>query len=385
MNCPICDGSELREFFDGGEVPVFCNVLYSGEEAARAAPRAGMLLGFCDGCALVFNVAFDPKKVEYAAGYENSLHGSPHFQAYADTLASGLVERHALARRPVVEIGGGRGEFMELLLEHGAGPGAVFDPSVPPGGDDERSFEVVRQPFDASHLERPFGLIATRHVLEHIPAPRTFVRAIAAALEARTDAALYLEIPNGLWTFRDRGIWDLIYEHCSYYAPCTLRRLLALEGIERVRVEETFGGQFLAAQTDVTGPPGSGGHEADVAEVAAFLRDFADTHTERVEHWSERLEGHAAAGRSVAVWGAGSKGVTFLNSVRDAEAVRWVVDVNPLKAGQHVAGTGQKIVEPGALVGASLDEVIVMNPIYKDEIAGMLAERGVNAPVVTVG
>jgi hypothetical protein len=31
----------------------------------------------------------------------------------------------------------------------------------------------------------------------------------------------YLEVPNGLFTLRDLGIWDLIYEHCQYFTAAS--------------------------------------------------------------------------------------------------------------------------------------------------------------------
>ncbi len=49
-----------------------------------------------------------------------------------------------------------------------------------------------------------------------------------------------------------------------------------------------------------------------------------------------------------------------------------------------ITGAGQPIVGPEALQEAQPDIVIVMNPIYMDEIRTTVAEMGVDAEFVTV-
>jgi hypothetical protein len=72
-------------------------------------------------------------------------------------------------------------------------------------------------------------------------------------------------------------------------------------------------------------------------------------------------------GRRTVVWGAGSKGVTFLNTFRDS-GVDYAVDINTRKQGMYVAGTGQRIVPPEFLKDYQPDLITVMNPIYRKEI-----------------
>ena len=91
-----------------------------------------------------------------------------------------------------------------------------------------------------------------------------------------------------------------------------------------------------------------------------------------MEHWRQRLNSARDRGERVVVWGAGSKGTTFLNTV--SGPVEYVVDVNPRKTDMFVAGTGQRIVQPRFLVDYRPDLVIVMNPTYRDEIAGTLTD-----------
>ena len=60
------------------------------------------------------------------------------------------------------------------------------------------------------------------------------------------------------------------------------------------------------------------------------------------------------------------------------------VDINPAKHGLFLPGTGQQVVAPAGLRDLDIGLVLVMNPVYADEIAGMVAAQGVTAPVVGV-
>ena len=82
------------------------------------------------------------------------------------------------------------------------------------------------------------------------------------------------------------------------------------------------------------------------------------------------------------IWGAGSKGVSFLNTVDPNGTIEFAVDINERKRGQHIAGTGQRIVGPDELVNIRPAKVVVMNPNYRDEIGARLRDLGLDAEVV---
>ncbi len=388
MRCLVCQSADLDVFFDAGVQPVFANVLYDTREEAVAAPKGRIRLGGCPVCGFVHNVDFDPNLVAYAPGYENSLHGSPTFNAFADELSQGLVERHRLSGARAVEIGGGRAEFMGLLMKAGLSEGLVMDPSSPDDSlVDSADLRIERRLFeakDAAAGEHPTRLLLSRHVLEHVEAPKTFVGLMADAAR-QVDAGLYIEVPNGLWTLRDLGVWDVIYEHCSYFTPGALRALMAQAGAE-TQPQEAYGGQFLAAETGTVGPEAAfdPAHYSAPTEEAALRARFGETFAAIRSRWQDHLGDAAAKGRRLAIWGAGSKGTTFLNNLSDGNVILYAVDVNARKLGRFIPGTGHEIVGPDALKDAQLDEIVVMNPIYRDEIATMAKAAGSSAEVTVV-
>ena len=103
-----------------------------------------------------------------------------------------------------------------------------------------------------------------------------------------------------------------------------------------------------------------------------------------LQRWRSYLNDQYAAGRRVVLWGSGSKGVAFLTTLGIEREITYTVDINPHKHGMFMAGTGQQIVSPTFLREYRPDVVVVMNPIYRDEIQRDLARLGVSADVVTV-
>ena len=60
------------------------------------------------------------------------------------------------------------------------------------------------------------------------------------------------------------------------------------------------------------------------------------------------------------------------------DEIAGAVDINPHRHGYFMPGTGHRILGPDDLVELQPDAVIVMNPIYKEEITLDLAKRGLN-------
>ena len=61
-----------------------------------------------------------------------------------------------------------------------------------------------------------------------------------------------------------------------------------------------------------------------------------------------------------------------------------MIDINPFKQGKYLPGTGHLVSAPESLVAAPPDTVIVMNPIYLDEVGTMLADLGLSPELLAV-
>lgn len=383
--CLIC-GAGSNVFFETQNIPVFCNTLWPSRAAAVTSERADIRLAFCPSCGYIYNVAFDPARLRYSVSYDNSLHFSPRFQEYAQELAAYLVERYALHGKTVIEIGCGNAEFLSLLCQQGSNRGIGFDPSFIANRAELMSgegIEIIADEYSERYSDRSCDLLCSRHMLEHVPNPRTIVDTVRRALEKTPRAAVYFEVPNVFFTLRQNGVWDLIYEHCSYFAPQSLRRLFTGAGFHVRDIRESFGGQYLSLEAVVS--DGTERHPVanEMERLAADVASFSAYRTKLIGNWNARFDQMRRSGQQAVVWGAGSKGTTFINTLRDHHQIQYVVDINPHKQGNYISGTGQKIVAPEALLELRPDFIILMNPIYRDEVERIVAGFGLAPHLLT--
>ena len=116
--------------------------------------------------------------------------------------------------------------------------------------------------------------------------------------------------------------------------------------------------------------------------AAAVDRALAFGEAARARIAAARAElAEAAALGPVVLWGAGSKGATYLNLVSDAAPVAGVVDINPRKNGWGVPGTSLAISSPEQIVAVAPRTVLAANPIYVNEIEAQLRSLGVDCDV----
>ena len=118
-------------------------------------------------------------------------------------------------------------------------------------------------------------------------------------------------------------------------------------------------------------------------DLRAGVETYRDGYAKTLEHWGGEFSRLAAEGGRPVIWGAGSKGVSFLTNL-GTDAIRYAVDINPTKHGFFMAGTGQEIVGPDFLADYDPALVVAMNPIYVNEIQADLDRLGVSARLTAV-
>ena len=326
--------------------------------------------------------------VDYSPAYDNSQHFSSTFQAYAKRLVDRLVTTYNLNDVSVVDIGCGRGDLLSLLARRGGNRGFGFDPSFDPsaGSLSAIGVDISQQYFTREHAtDISPALVCCRHVLEHVFDPIKFLSAMRETLSVDRAPILYLEVPNGEHQLRNAGIWDYIYEHYSYFSRHSLQIALRKAGFEILRIEEDFGGGFLCADVRPSHASTVVRRTADPQKSGDDFRHSSDGLRRKLAHWNDWAAALRDAGRSATVWGAGSKGVMFVNllGLQAPDPIEFVIDQNPGKHGRYLACCGLVVSGPDRLTESSVDELVVMNEIYLPEIRDRLAVMGVDPYVVS--
>ncbi len=386
--CPVCNSKELRVFFDALDVPISCNILWQSREAARNCPKGNIKLAFCPVCSFIMNINFEPSRLEYTQAYGNPLHFSPYFREYAQSQAERLVEQYTLRNKDIIEIGCGDGYFLQLLCKLGNNRGVGFDPayvkqekhSVP-----RDRVKFIQDYYSERYRDYQGDLVVCRQMLEHIHNPKGFLKKLRRAIGNRVDTHVFFEVPNATQIFRRLSIWDIIYEHCSYFTSHSLAQIFAASGFHVSELTEEFEGQYLcihAQPSDQATPYSDHQHPGEINRITSDTASFAANYQRKIETYRHKLEQMEDRGQPIVVWGAGSKGVSFLNALKDLQ-IEYVIDINPQKQGMYIPGTGQQIVRPQFLREHQPDIIVVMNPIYRREIQQLTKKLGLTTKLIS--
>lgn len=385
--CQACGGTELRRFYRLSGIPVHSCLLVESRAEALAFPKGDLELAFCERCGFIGNVRFDPTVHDYSPDYEETQGFSPRFRRFLDELAQDQVRRHGLETKTVLEIGCGKGEFLVTLCEHGAARGIGIDPAYRPERTVSPAAErttFLREFYGPDHATLPADHVVCRHTLEHIQDVLAFLELLRRGLASRPGATLFFELPDMERILVERAFWDIYYEHCSYFTAGSLARLFRRAGFDVLRLWKAYDGQYLMLEArpagEATLPRLS--EEDDLERTRSQVAAFATSIAEQLQRLRAEVATWRREGRKVVLWGSGSKATGYLTTLSLGEEIAAVVDINPHKHGKFVAGTGHAIVAPASLVEIKPDLVVVMNPVYIEEIGADLRRLGL-APQVS--
>jgi len=386
--CPSCGAGPLRAFFEVRDVPVHSVLLIPTREEALEFPRGDVRLGFCDACAFVANTAFDGSRHDYSMRYEETQGFSGTFNAFADGLARRLVEEYGVQGKTVLEIGCGKGEFLMRMAGLGGNRCIGLDPALVPERIPEEyadKIEVVQEFFTERTGELVADCICCRHTLEHIAPTGEFLGNLRRSIAGR-DPLVFIEVPDTLRILEEGAFWDVYYEHCSYFTPGSLARLMRAAGFELLDLWLDFADQYimLVARPAPRPTPAALSLEADLERVQGLVRGFETLAPRKIAQWDGEVRKRLDAGGRVALWGAGSKAVSFLTTLDVGARIEAVVDINPFKQGRFMPGTGQEVTAPAALAANPPELVIAMNPIYTPEIQVELDRMGLKSELVAL-
>jgi SAM-dependent methyltransferase len=376
-------------FYEQASVPSNSCILLETQEDAIAYPRGRIELGFCDACGFISNLAFDPKLTEYSGRYEETQAYSGTFNKFHRALVERLIEDYGLTGKRILEIGCGKGEFLQLICELGKNDGIGFDPGFRPerlNVTGDQKVEFVQDFYGEKYAHEKADFVCCKMTLEHISNAGNFIDGVRRAI-GDYDSFVFFQIPEAMRILSDCAFEDIYYEHCSYYSPGSLARLFRRYGFDVLKLATEYDDQYLTieARPATNGSqPSTVPGEDDLEALRAAVADFPARVAKKLDYWRGVMDDASRAGQKVALWGSGSKGVSFLTSLGVTDEVDHVVDINPHRCGHFMSGTGHPIVAPAELETLKPDVVIVMNPVYRDEIVADLRKLDLEPDVLTL-
>jgi len=379
-------------FYEVTNVPVNSVLLVTTRDEAVNFQTGDITLAACPHCGFISNITFDEKLTQYTARYEATQGYSPTFNKFHQALAQDLIDRYDLHGKDIIEIGCDKGDFITMLCEMGGNRGVGFDPAYVPGRHPSSAAErltFIPDFYSEKYTDYHADFICCKMTLEHIPDVGNFVATVRRSIGDNTGAVVFFQIPNARYVLCDVAFWDIYYEHCSYFTKGSLARLFRANGFEVKSLWTAYDDQYLMiearpATAAPVGPPLP--NEESPAETLQLVDYFVTHYEPKRDEWRRALAHMKAQGQKVVLWGGGSKGVAFLTTLDQSldDNIAYAVDINPIKTGTFMAGTGQEIVAPDYLRTYRPDVVIIMNPVYRDEIARDLASMDLSPEILTL-
>ena len=373
----------MRAFYEVKDIPVNSCIMFSNSREAINFARGDLLLGFCENCGFISNVVFDPIKLDYSSLEPEEQGFSSTFRAFAQTIATHLIENYDLHGKRIMEIGCGRGDFLALMCELGHNIGVGVDPSSVAGGVEgsiSKNLTFIHDYFSEKYANQLGDFVCCRHTLEHIHNAAEFLNSIRNAIGNRLDISVFFEVPDFSRILKEVAFWDIYYEHCSYFTLGSLARLFRFCRFEVINLVKAYSDQYLLIEAKPVDNKSEKimGVEESIQATAEDVINFSARCRDKIEKWLDQLKRIKEERKRAVIWGSGSKCVGFMTTLGIKDEIEYVVDINPNRHGKFIAGVGKQIVSPEFLRNYKPDAVIIMNPVYSMEIGQMLEKMGLS-------
>lgn len=330
---------------------------FPAADTVAADRGADLDLFECGACGLV-QLAGAPvryyREVIRAAAYSESM------RAFREAQFADWLNRYGLSGRTVLEVGCGRGEYLQLLQAAGArahgleyGRAALRDCrhqglSASQGYLSRRADHVSGAPFDA---------FVCLNFLEHWPDPVGSLMAISCNL---VEGGIGLvEVPN-FDMILQRGLFsEFIADHLLYFTEQTLRFTLQRCGFDVIACRVVWNDYILSAEVKKR-------IALDVTPLERRRSQIANALQAYIARFPQG---------QIAVWGAGHQALAVIALSGIASDIRYIVDSAPFKQGRYSPASHIPIFAPERLTDDPVQAVIVMAASYSDEVAGILRSR----------
>lgn len=387
MKCTNCQSKDTEPFFVLKNAPVQSIVTIKTFEEAIAVPKKDLTLTFCNNCGFIFNSTFDTSLDMYTKGYEDQQGFSATWMKFITEITERFINKYGIRNKNIIEIGCGKGDFLQLICKLGNNTGIGIDPAYVPGRLEENpNLRFIREFYSESHGNIPADVIVCRHTMEHIHDNYNFVKTIKKAITNNPDVIVFIEVPSIVRILKINAFWDIFYEHCSYFSPGSLARLFRMHGFEIMDNYLEYDSQYLFLEAKPTND--TSGKVLPIEETVEYLNKLVDEFVvsikNELDQWRSRLQQMKEKNKKVVVWGGGSKSVGFLTHFHDMNVIKHVVDINPHMQGNFIPGIGIQYVPPKFLENYKPDSVIIMNGVYEKEIEKMLAGMNLKPELISL-
>lgn len=412
--CPICSSDNVKQLFYRANVPINQNLLMHTVSDSINVTKKCLNMYICCSCGFIYNKSFDSSLILYGDEYNNVQTHSSLFHNYTHNLVRYIVDDCKIKNKNILEIGCGKGYFLKELCENGNN-GIGYDPSYV-GSDTVMDGRVIfkKQLYDAqlydaqlygSQLNKlqfynksdKVDVIICRHVIEHIQQPIDIFNTIKKSVTDNHNVRIFIETPCVKWILENASFLDFFYEHCSYFSEESITTALKISGFNINNIKHTFNDQYLWIDACINNynnkcdenddniiVNNTNNNTTNLDSLLKLSERYVKLEKSIIKKCANIIQKLSSKGK-ISIWGAGAKGVTFVNLFDpERKHIDCVIDINPNKQNCYIPGTGHLIINYQELIKRNIKFVIVMNSNYYNEILNILKESNINITLIDI-
>lgn len=308
----------------------------------------------CYGCGLTQH-ADEPvayyKDVIRATGVSHEL------EKFKKEQLSAWVSTKKLANAPILEIGSGAGDFLDILRSVGCTDLYGLEHSHYGFNELKRKGYQCFQGYLDHNFVSPwphqFQGVVCFNFLEHWPNLKDGLTCLKQLIAPGGHGII--EVPNFSYILQSNLFAEFTTDHIYYFDECSLNMVLSSVGLNVQSIKTIWNDYILCAE---------------VARPSS--KDFSkfESHRQSTQKLMELFfKEHAG---NLAVWGAGHQALSLLSMVEADRYVDVVIDSAPFKQESLCPGTGIPVFSPTKLTTIRPEKMLVMGGSYSSEIVNTL-------------
>lgn len=316
----------------------------------------------CSKCGLI---QFDCEPVEY---YKDSTRAGERSEALIELIRSQykhLIETYDLKGKKVLEIGAGKGGFLKTLKEmdeyavreYGIENNAEF---VRIARDDEGVNVICGDPEnpDTTIPGAPFDAFVSFSYPARLVKPNDMLQMVNNNL---VDGGIGLVmVPSFEHLIENAGFFDIVKDHIAYYSLDTLRFLFQKNGFDMLEAGETSKAYIYMVV-----------RKRKAIDMASKWR-YVEPLINEIQSF---VFSQKKANKKIAVWCAGHFAFTVLSVADVGKDIEYIIDNAKFKQDHYAPGSHVVIKGPEYFKSNPVDTIIILGPIYIDEIVNEIKEK----------
>jgi 2-polyprenyl-3-methyl-5-hydroxy-6-metoxy-1,4-benzoquinol methylase len=318
----------------------------------------------CNKCGLV---QLDNKVVPYYKDVIRATAYSSEMQGFRLKQFSEFVDRFNLKEKKVIEIGSGRGEYLELMskfvtqcygIEHNTKSVDIArkkDQNVFQGYLEDKDYIIDNSPYDAFFI---------MSFLEHIPNLNSFLEAIYNNLS--NGAVGLIEVPNFDMIIKNNLFSEFISDHLYYFTKETFRRVLEVNGFEVIEIRAIWYDYIISAIVKKR-------EKIDLSNFMKIKTNLKISFNNLLKQYNK-----------VAVWGAGHQSLALISLMNIKDKIEFIIDSASFKQGLYTPATHLKIYSPDKLTNSKIEAIIVIAGSYNEEVIKTIKNMKIDIKIFQV-